>query len=149
MRGRRPLHIPSAPKNDHLEPVCSCVPSVARVSVVSREKNEYESDKEEEEEDDYVNVVNTVDHLKKQRGAAKVVDGDNYEEVDSAEDHNYEETTPRTGFAEKRPVHFKAESSEQEEGSSDDEGNYENVSQPFTETEVYICWKQEDIYQNL
>lgn len=101
-----------------------------------------------------MNVVNTVDLLKKPRGAAEVVDGDNYEEVDSIDDHNYEEATPRTAFAENRPVRFKAEkrsseSSEQEEGSSDDEGNYENVSQPFTETEVYIYWKQEDIYQNL
>lgn len=137
------------PKKYQSEPVCSCFPSVARVSVVSREKNEYESDKEEEEEDDYVNVINPVDHVKKQRGAAKMEDGDDYEELDSAEDHNYEEATPRSDIAQARPVRFKAEGSEQEEGSSDDEGDYENVSQPLTETEVYIYWKQEDIYQNL
>lgn len=131
--------------------MCSCFPSVARVSVVSREKNEYQSDKEEEEEDedDYVNVINPVDYVKKQRGAAKVEDGDDYEELDSAEDHNYEEATPRPGFAQARPVRFKAERSEQEESSSDDEGDYENVSQPHAETEVYIYWKQEDIYENL
>ncbi|XP_075879805.1 scavenger receptor cysteine-rich type 1 protein M130-like [Nelusetta ayraudi] len=115
---------------------------------VSRENNEYQSDKEEED-DDYVNVINPVDSVKKQRGAAKVEDGDDYEELDSAEDHSYEEATPRPGFAQARPVRFQAERSEQEESSSDDEGDYENVSQPLAETEVCIYWKQEDIYENL
>lgn len=96
-----------------------------------------------------MNVINPVDYVKKQRGAAKVEDGDDYEELDSAEDHNYEEATPGPGFAQARPVRFKAERSEEEESSSDDEGDYENVSQPHAETEVYIYWKQEDVYENL
>lgn len=125
--------------------------SVAHVSVVSRVKNEYESDKEEGDEGDYVNVepVVTVNYVKKQTGAAKEEDGDDYEELDSDEDHNYEEATPGEGFTRAGAAHSDAETSTQEEDSSDDEGNYENVSKPLNETEVNTYWKQEDIYQNL
>lgn len=96
-----------------------------------------------------VEPVIAVKYVKEHRGAAKEEDGEDYEELDRAEDHNYEEATPRAGFTRPRPVRFNAERSEQEEDSSDDEGNYENVSQRVSETEVYTYWKQEDIYQNL
>lgn len=125
--------------------------SVARVSVVSRMKNEYESDKEEGDEDDYVNVepVVTVSYVKEQTGAAKEEDGDDYEELDSDEDHNYEEATPGEGFTRAGASCSDAETSTQGEGSSDDEGDYENVLKPLNETKVNTYWKEEDIYQNL
>lgn len=123
--------------------------SVACVPVVSRVKNEYESDKEEGEEDDYVNVepVVAVSYVMQQTGPANQEDGDDYEELESDEDHNYEEATPREGFT--RAARSGSETSSQEEDSSDDTGDYENVSKPHSETEVYIYWKQEEIYQNL
>lgn len=125
--------------------------SVASMSVVSRVKNEYDSDKEEEEEDDYVNVepVVTVSYVKKHTGPAKEEDGDDYEELDNDEEYNYEEASTGEGFTRAGAAHSDAETSTQEDDSSDDEGDYENVSKPLNETEVCTYWKEEDIYQNL
>lgn len=115
-------------------------------------KNEYESD-EEQEEDDYVNVepVYTVE-VKEKRRPAKVEETetevyvDDYEELDSADDHNYEEATPRVGsFTRARPP--PGGQREDPSDDDDDEGDYENVLRPLGETEAY--GEQEDIYQNL
>lgn len=129
--------------------MCSHFLSVARVSVVSRVKNEYASDSEEagEEEDDYVNVepVAPVSYVKTK---AKEDDGDDYEELDSDEDHNYEETTPGEGFTWAGPPLLNAKTKAHEEDTSDDEGNYENVSKPLNESGGNTYWKEEDIYQN-
>lgn len=107
-------------------------------------KNEYVSDNEEEEEDDYMNVEPVI-YVK----TLPAADGDDYKEVDSDEDHNYEETTPGEGFTWAGPARPCAVTGAQEEDSPDDEGDYENVSMPLDETEVETYWKEEDIYQNL
>lgn len=119
-----------------------------RVSVVSRVKNNYEND----EGQDYVNVdpVNAVIDCKEHAGAVgEAEENSDYEELESSEDHDYEEATARASFTLAPDIHFNVEKNTEKEDTDDDEADYENVSKPYREAVVDVYWKQEDIYQNI
>lgn len=125
----------------------------ARVSVVSKVKNNYEND----EDEDYVNVdpVNAVINWKEHPGAVgEAEENSDYEELESSEDHDYEEATANASFTSTPGIRFNVEKNtveeeDREEDTDDDEADYENVSKPYKEAVVDVYWKQEDIYQNI
>lgn len=97
-----------------------------------------------------VDPVNAVINFKEHPGAlGEAEERADYEELESSEDHDYEEATPHASFTSAPEIHFNVEKKTEEEDTDDDEADYENVSKPCRETVVDVYWKQEDIYQNI
>lgn len=112
--------------------------SNACFSVVAAVNNQYEVD----EEGDYVNVdpADTKSKLKGEAGAVGDEESAVYEKPESYPDHDYEEAAPDSKF---HTVCFSLdENKEEEEETSDDEADYENVT-------AGISGEHEVVYENI
>ncbi|KAK9535725.1 hypothetical protein VZT92_008090 [Zoarces viviparus] len=102
--------------------------TLVQTQLAVRFSNDYENNKYEDEDDVYENInpADTKKKLKEEAGRVEEEESDDYEEPESNGDPD----------------------SDKEEETSDDEADYEIVTQPLDELTVDIYGEHEDIYQN-
>ncbi|XP_029996227.1 soluble scavenger receptor cysteine-rich domain-containing protein SSC5D-like isoform X2 [Sphaeramia orbicularis] len=113
-----------------------------QTQIFSRVRNPY-GDKDDDGEEDYINVDEV--YTKKLNGPAGMDDDDD------DDDHDYEEAETDGNCMKSKRACFNVEGSqvEGESGdSSDDEADYENVTQPPSEQYVDIYGENENVYAN-
>ncbi|XP_070836716.1 scavenger receptor cysteine-rich domain-containing protein DMBT1-like [Chaetodon trifascialis] len=120
--------------------------ALAHTQLAVRVRNYYEDN--EDEEEDYVNVdlMDVKRNLKEETGKMEEEDSDNYEEPESGDDHDYEDAPLDADVIQVKQVCSSGEENTEGEETSDDEDDYENVTESADEQIVGI--HEEDIYQN-